>query len=317
MKYKHLFGPVSSRRLGISLGVDLVPYKYCPLNCVYCEVQRTTHLSTQRGEFFPTREIIEELDDFLKSAPKLDYITFSGAGEPTLHSGIGRIIDHVKDRYPQYKLALLTNGILLSDDEVRASILRCDLILPSLDGATQGVFEQINRPMPGLMVEDLISGLEALRREFKGEIRLEVFIIEGLNDTPNELEALVDAIGKMQPDIVQLNSLDRPGTEDWVRPASVAQLNMIKGYFDSRLDIPVEIIAKIHYASALSVADKDILAAIEALLIRRPGTAEDISAALGIHINEISKIMRELHQEGTVGVKREERGVFYTWTSKT
>src|SRR5690554_1232344 len=116
MKYKHLFGPVNSRRLGISLGIDLVPYKYCPLNCVYCEVQSTTHLQTTREEFFPTAEILEELDRLMQSRPHLDYITFSGAGEPTLNSSIEDIIRHIKAKYPDYKLALLTNGVLLTDE---------------------------------------------------------------------------------------------------------------------------------------------------------------------------------------------------------
>jgi len=136
-RYKHLFGPVNSRRLGLSLGVDLVPYKYCPLNCVYCEVQTTTHLVTKREEFFPVDEILGELDLFLRGRQQLDYITFSGAGEPTLHSGIGRIIQYIKKTYPSYKLALLTNGVLLNDPSVRAEVLPCDLVLPSLDSATQ------------------------------------------------------------------------------------------------------------------------------------------------------------------------------------
>lgn len=297
--------------------MDLVPYKYCPLNCVYCEVQRTTHLSTKRGEFYPIREIIEELDDYLKSIPKLDFITFSGAGEPTLHSGIGIIIDYIKDHYPQYKLALLTNGILLSDDLVRAQILRCDLILPSLDAASQEVFEKINRPMPGLKVEELISSLVSLRKEFKGEIRLEVFIIEGLNDTASALDSLAIAIEKIEPDIIQLNSLDRVGAEEWVRSASSSQLTKIKKYLDSRLNIPVEIIAKIHYASELSIVDAGVIAGIETLLVSRAGTAEDVSSALGIHINEISKILRELHLEGHLHAKREDWGVVYRWKFKT
>jgi len=133
------------------------------------------HLSAnKREEFFPAHEIIEELGSFLESAPKLDYITFSGAGEPTLYSRIDDIIDHIKERYPQYKLALLTNGILLSDDEVLASIVKCDLILPSLDAASQEVFERVNRPMDGIKVEDQIEGLVRLREIYDGEIHLEV-----------------------------------------------------------------------------------------------------------------------------------------------
>lgn len=313
MKYKHLFGPVPSRRLGFSLGVDLVPYKYCPLNCVYCEVQRTTHLITERMEFFPLQEILAELDDYLSNAPKLDYITFSGAGEPTLYSRIGQIVSHIKQKYPQYALALLTNGILLSDSALRQEILPCDLILPSLDAATQDSFELINRPKPGLLVKDLISGLAALRSEYQGQIWLEVFIIQGINDTPRELDALAEAILQMKPDRVQINSLDRPGAEAWVTAASIKSLNRVKEHFDSRLEFPVQIIAKVHSEASDAPVPEDIVSSISATLARRPCTAEDLAKVMGIHLNEVSKYLRQLHQEGRVEVQREARGVFYTW----
>ncbi len=310
--YRHLFGPVNSRRLGLSLGVDLVPFKYCPLNCVYCEVQNTTHLITERQEFFSSQEILDELDLFLKNRPELDYITFSGAGEPTLHSGMGKIVKYIKSTYPNYRLALLTNGVLLNDPQVQVEIEPCDLVLPSLDSATQMGYEIINRPKPGLKVQDLIAGLVEFRRAYAGQMWLEVFIIAGINDSETELEALIEAISLIAPDRVQINALDRPGAEDWVQTAPLDLLQGILKLFAERLSMPVEIIAKaaVHLNTPSSI---DLIREIEATLLRRPCTAEDLAVTLGTHINEISKVLRELSYDGKVEAKREARGVFYLW----
>ena len=313
MKFKHLFGPVMSRRLGVSLGVDVVPYKYCPLNCVYCEVQSTTHLSCKREDFFGTEEIIAELDAFLTNAPHLDYITFSGAGEPTLNSGLGKIVQHIKQNYPSYKLALLTNGVLLGDAQVRSEILACDMVLPSLDSASQEGYERVNRPCSGLLVAELISGLIKFREEYSGKIWLEVFFIPGVNDNENELNALVNAIEDIKPDLVQLNSLDRPGAENWVTAMSSVALANIRKYFSNRLSMPVEVIAKVKYSSSASQMDEELIQLLHNTLMRRPSTAEDLSAMLDIHINEIGKVLRQLLLENKVIATREERGVFYSW----
>lgn len=302
-----------SRRLGISLGVDLVPYKYCPLNCVYCEVQRTTHLVTKRENFFPVNEILDELNSFLQGNPHLDYITFSGAGEPTLNLALGQIVEHIKTHYPNYKLALLTNGILFSDKDLRSEVLSCDIVLPSLDAATQTAFEKINRPQAGLQVQTMISGLAEFRREYQGKIWLEVFLITGINDSESELSALAEAINLIDPDLVQLNSLDRPGTEEWVKPMSLSALKQIKRFFTERLSSPVEIISKVKYVAAESQLDEELIHLLHNTLKRRPSTAEDLSAMLDIHINEISKVLRQLHMEKKISVKREPRGVFYSW----
>ena len=313
MRYRHLFGPVNSRRLGMSLGVDLVPYKYCPLNCVYCEVQHTTHLTMERREFFPVEEICSELKDFLSQRPPLDYITFSGAGEPTLYSRIGDIVSFLKSEYPAYKLALLTNGVLLGAASLRREILPCDLILPSLDACRQKTFEQLNRPHPALRADELVQALVTLRSEYHGAIWLELFIIAGVNDSEAELDCLAAAIKRIKPDKVQLNSLDRPGAEDWVRPAGIRVLNRVKARLEEALARPVEIIAKAHAGPAEVEIPDDVVQSISAILLRRPCTAEDLAATLTIHINEISKILRQLKAESKIGVKRGERGVFYTW----
>ena len=218
MKFKHLFGPVPSRRLGVSLGIDLVPHKTCTLNCVYCECGRTADLTLDRKEYVPTDEILNELKHYLDESPALDYITFSGSGEPMLHIKISEIINFLKNNYPGYKVAVLTNGTLFYNKWVRGEVKNADILIPSLDAASNEIFKKINRPHEKLNLKEIINGLAELCREFSGVIWLEIFIVPGLNDTDSELQKIKNIIEKINPDKVQLNTLDRPGTENRVMP---------------------------------------------------------------------------------------------------
>jgi wyosine [tRNA(Phe)-imidazoG37] synthetase (radical SAM superfamily) len=147
-KYKALFGPVPSRRLGISLGVDLVHHKTCSLNCVYCECGATTHLTTKRKEYVSVDQVKSELVDYLSRNKTIDFITFSGSGEPTLNDGIGDVIHFLKSDYPQYNVALLTNSTLFHQLAVRRQIKDADVVMASLDAASEAQFRQVNRPHP-------------------------------------------------------------------------------------------------------------------------------------------------------------------------
>ena len=308
MKYKHLFGPVPSRRLGISLGVDLVPHKICSLNCVYCEVGRTTDLTIERKEYIPLNDILAELKSYLDNEPELDYITFSGAGEPLLHNGIGKIITLIKENYPKYKLALLTNSTLLYDEKVRKEILGIDLLLPSLDAVSKKVFKKLNRPNSQLDNDKIIEGLIKFSKDFSGKIWLEVFIVPGLNDTTEELELLKNVIHQIAPDKVQLNTLDRPGTENWIEPVSKNRMEEIAEFFKP---LPVEIIAKFQSRNKLRSYHKNVEQQIIETIKRRPCTDKDLSEMLGLHINEINKYLSELLHEGSVTTQQQERGIFF------
>ncbi len=308
MKYKHLFGPVPSRRLGISLGIDPIPFKTCTFNCVYCECGATTNLTIERKEYIPIKDIIDELKDYLGKTPKLDYITFSGSGEPTLNIGIGKIIEFLKSNYPYYKTAVLTNGSLLFEKSVRNEIIGADLVMPSLDAVSAQAFRRVNRPPKSLEIKKIISGLIEFRKEFSGQIWLEVFIVPGLNDTENELKLLKDAIKKIKPNRVQLNSLDRPGTSSWVQPVSKEDMERIASLFQ---DLPVEIIANFKPREQIASFDFDIEERIIATIKRRPCTAEDLSETLGIHINEVNKYLQALLERGRIESQNLERGVFF------
>jgi wyosine [tRNA(Phe)-imidazoG37] synthetase (radical SAM superfamily) len=241
MTYRHLFGPIQSRRLGASLGVDMVTAKTCTLDCVYCECGATTLHTAERREYVPATEIKAELAHFLDSSPVLDFVTFGGSGEPTLNTALGDLIAFVCDSFPQYKTAVLTNGTLLGDSAVRAALMRASVVLPSLDAVLPATFARLNRHCEGIELDTMIEGLVEFSREYTGRILLEVFIIPGLNDSPEEIQLFKSVIARIGPEQVQLNSLDRPGTCEWVTPADRATLERIAREL---APLPVKIVSR-------------------------------------------------------------------------
>ncbi|MEA1886018.1 MAG: radical SAM protein [Bacteroidota bacterium] len=306
--YKYLFGPVPSRRLGMSLGVDLVPRKVCTLDCVYCEVGKTTKLTTERREYIRFDKTSDELRHFFENNPDPDYITFSGSGEPTLNTRIGDVLDLVKQLKPGIPVAVLTNGTLLSDKNVRNEIKDADVVLPSLDVATQDMFKKLNRPAPGLNIEDYIQGLVDFRKEYKGKIHLEIFLLPDYNMAYDELDELKKAIQRIKPDSVQLNTLDRPGIVPDLKPASREELGKVIQYWG----LPnVEIIAAATKRKQVLSYRKDAEDAIMEMIFRRPCTIDDLSETLGMHISEINKYLDVLEKENKIESVHQERGIFY------
>jgi len=308
MEYKYLFGPVPSRRLGLSLGVDLVPLKTCSLDCIYCECGRTTELIIDRKEYVPTEEVIKELDHYLKKTPELDYITFSGSGEPTLHNKIGEIVSFLKSNYPDIKIALLTNSTLLHNRSLQNEIINIDLLLPSLDAVSEDIFKKINRPSVDITVIKMIDGLIEFRKKFKGLIWIEMFIIQGINDSDKEIELFKETLTNIKPDKIQLNSLDRPGTESWVSKSSEDNLIKIK---DLLSPLPVEIIAKYQKGTRPLFEQENIEKKILSILYRRPCTIEDIQKITGLKAVEINKYIQILIATRAIFVDEQERGLFY------
>lgn len=306
--YKHLFGPVPSRRLGMSLGVDLVPHKVCTLNCVYCECGATTNLTTERQEYVSFKEIVNELKDYFKDNEKPDYITFSGAGEPTLNIHIGKVIDFLKQSNPDIPIAVLTNGSLLNDKKVRSELLKADLVLPSLDAANNKTFKKIDRPSKNLKIEDYIEGLIKFSQEFTGKIWLEIMILPKFNDDLENLNLLKETILKINPEKVQLNTLDRPGTIENIRAATRLELQNIIDLW--KLD-NVEIIAASAKRKDKKSFRKDIENAILETISRRPCTLEDLENILGLHVNEINKYLDVLEGDNKIKIVRQDRGLFY------
>lgn len=309
MMYHYLFGPVPSRRLGLSLGIDLLPAKTCSMNCVYCECGATTDLTLEHKSYFPTSAIMNELRHFLAAKPQLDYLTFSGSGEPTLHAGIGEIIQFLQQDFPAYKIALLTNASLFHLAAVRTAVQAVDLILPSLDAASESYFQQINRPVAGLTAAMIIEGLTQLRQIQRGEMWLEILFVPGLNDQPAEIQLLRQAIHRIRPTLVQLNTLDRPGAEAWVQPVPLAQLQQIA----QQLDWPTEIIARVSSRQVSAPLTRDLENRILQMLKRRPCTLTDLVATLGLPAPEIEIYLKELLRQRQIEREPQTRGIFYKW----
>lgn len=293
--FPHLFGPVFSRRLGRSLGVDLLPYKTCSLDCVYCECGSTTRLTTTRAAFAPVETILAELDQYLASNPELDYVTFSGSGEPTLYQGLGRIIEHLKTKHPRYKVAVLTNGTLFSDAQVRREVLRADLLVPSLDGATPESFQAIDRPASGITVEGVVEGLVALRNEYHGTMVLEVFVVPGINDTNREMEALQKAAERIRPDAIQLNRLDRPSPSGKVPMASDELLTLL---VQSLAPLPVFAVPARRPGEGRRVEDRQVEQAILARLEARTHDTTTLAFLLGLNEGLVAKRVQQMLADG-------------------
>jgi len=237
---KYIYGPVKSRRLGLSLGLSLTPHKVCNLDCVYCQLGKSKQKFTERTEYVKIEEILEEFKAWIEqntqSASELDFITFSGLGEPTLNINIGYLIGQIR-KLTNAHIAVITNSTLLKDPQVRLEISTADLIVPSLDAVRQDVFEKIDRPAAGITIMEIIDGLVALRREFRGKIWLEVMLIDGINDTLPQIKELKEVIEKINPDKIQLNSPVRSTAENGIKPADKDKLEKFKDILGEKAQI--------------------------------------------------------------------------------
>ena len=301
----YLFGPVPSRRLGRSLGVDLIPRKTCPFDCIYCEVGPTTRKTSQRLDY-QAEAIIAELAAYLRQGPPLDYITLTGSGEPTLNLGLGKILRQIK-ALSDTPVAVLTSGALLHLPEVRAELQAADLVLPSLDAAREKSFRAINRPLPGYPLSRLIEGLEAFRREYPGQIWLEILLLKGLNDTAAELEALHHTLRRLAPDKVQLNTAVRPGVEANLHPLNQQEMAARSQYLEDGVE--VEVIASFkNLPKPAPVCDDAVL--VE-MLARRPMTAEDLARVSGLSLAAVQERLRRLEEAGQISCNRYQDQGFY------
>jgi len=306
-RVRHLFGPVPSRRLGISLGIDIVPHKTCTLNCIYCECGETTRLRIRRRRFMDPAGVLAELDRVLAREPQIDYLTFSGAGEPTLNRDIGFLIAEIKRR-TTLPVAVLSNGTLFYRPEVRREILPADLVLPSLDAVSRDVFSRINRPHPALDVARHVAGLKAFRREYSGRIWLEILFVKGVNDHPDELRRLHDHILDIRPDKVQLNSLDRPPAIAGVEPVDLKGLERIRRGWP---DLPVEIVKRARARREIASFSKDLESDILNTIARRPLTVEDLVRLTGKNRLEVLKYIDVLEKERKISMKIVGREIFF------
>ncbi len=291
---RHIYGPVPSRRLGFSLGVDIIPFKTCTLDCIYCQLGSTRKTVCRRGSWFPPGEILAQIKGALGSGQKIDVITFSGSGEPTLSRDIGRLIRAIK-KMTRIPVVVLTNGTLLTRKEVRRDLAAADIVVPSLDAVPGNLFRRVNRPNRALDPAKIIDGLVRFRKEFRGEIWLEIMLIRGVNDSPSHIEALGAAADRIRPDRIQLNTVVRPPSDVKAKPLSPGAMGKIRDALGPR----AEIIASFEKREQAPGAD-DFEAALLTAVGRRPMTSEDISLSLGRHRDEVLKALSSLLGGGRV-----------------
>ena len=300
----YIFGPVPSRRLGRSLGVDLVPFKTCTYDCIYCQLGRTTNKTIERREWVPLDNVLAELKD--KLATKPDYITLSGSGEPTLYSRLEELIDRIRSM-TDVPVAVLTNGSLLWQEEVRKQLMDAHLVIPSLDAGDNSMFQAVNRPHKSISFEQMLEGLITFRQEYYGEYWLEVFILSGHTAVESEVRKLVNCVGKIKPDRVQLNTATRPTAEDYAVMVDRAKMADLAARFDP----PAEVIADyrgVHAEGDFKAGRDSVLETIQ----RRPCSLEDIADGLGMHRNEVVKYVDELDAEGLLEKRSSGGTLFYS-----
>jgi wyosine [tRNA(Phe)-imidazoG37] synthetase (radical SAM superfamily) len=289
---RHVFGLVASRRLGRSLGIDVVPHKTCTYDCVYCQLGRTTCQTIERRAWFTLDEILADVRNGLDTSP--DYVTIGGSGEPTLYADIGALITELKS-LTTIPVAVLTNGSLLWRADVRAALQQADVVIPSLDAADEVAFLVVNRPHEALSVEQVWQGLVEFRRSYRGAYWLEVFLIDGPSSAQPRLSRLVECVRRIGADRVQLNTVTRPPAESWVAPVPPARLAEIAQTFAP----PAEVIAA-RLTHPVSLPDQVTRDTVLGLLQRRPCTLADIAAGLAAHHHVVIKILDELIADGQV-----------------
>jgi len=290
---EHLFGPVPSRRLGFSLGIDVIPVKTCTLNCVYCQLGPTTELTLERKPYVPAETIIAEVTKLLQKKPRIDFLTFSGSGEPTLNSDLGKMIRDLK-KITSIPVAVLTNGSLLYQKEMRQDLMEADVVVPSLDAVSEKIFQAVNRPHPNLKPEVMIEGLRKFSREYPGKIWLEVMLVKDVNDVPEELKRIREVIESIRVDNVQLNTVVRPPAEKGIQFLNRQEMEAAAEIIDSDCEIIAEFTGKVPGSFQ---ANEEL---IVSTLKRRPLTLKDIVLVTGCHPNEIVKVLGGLTKKGVI-----------------
>ena len=306
--FRYVYGPVPSRRLGRSLGLDLVPFKTCTYDCVYCQLGRTTNKTLEREEYVATEGVLAELKRNLAAKAAPDYISLAGSGEPTLNAGIGDLIGKIQG-LTDIPVAVLTNGSLLWMGEVQDALMAADVVLPSLDAGDERLFRYVNRPHRGISFERMADGLAAFTRRFPGEVWLEVLLLAGVTGMPSEAKKIAAFARRIGASRVQLNTASRPPAEDFAFPLSIDEMLALKDFFPGRVDIISEHEPDdTHVPAFFQAGDVDILA----LLGRRPCTSADVASGLGIHVTEALKHLDALINAGKVTTDLVGGRTFYT-----
>ncbi|MBP5627211.1 radical SAM protein [bacterium] len=306
-KYKHIFGPVASRRLGRSLGIDLIPFKTCTLDCVYCECGRTTAKTIERKDYFPVEEVLGELKDWKDKGGEADIVTLAGSGEPTLCKSLTEIIKGAKE-ITGLPLCLITNATLFYLKEVREAALLADVVMPSLDAADEKTFKKLNRPANGLPFADYLDGLKTFCEEYrgKGRVDLEIFLVPGINDNEDQMTALSLLSRSLKVNCVQLNTAVRPPAEKDVLPIPREDMEKWARYFIPK----AEVIASYHSAplkEERAVSEEELMETLS----HRVMSLEDLIEAKGYPKEKTEALIKELLEKGQIRSRTQDGKEFF------
>lgn len=296
-----------SRRLGKSLGVDIIPFKICSYDCIYCQLGKTTNKTTARRNYIPVADVLSELEEKLSTNVNCDYVTVAGSGEPTLHASIGDIITGIK-AMTDVPVTVLTNGSLLYLPEVQDALMKADIVIPSLDAGNEQLFQHVNRPHHDISFDRMVQGLIDFSRYYSGRIWLEILLISGTTGIIPEVKEIAAWANQIRAEKVQLNTVSRPAYEDFACAVSSGQMKKLAALFSVPVDI-LENESSINLSEAThsESTDKDILD----LLARRPCTLEGICLGLGLHPHDVAKRLKNLIDQQRISSIRADHGLFY------
>ncbi len=292
MNPKYIFGPVPSRRLGNSLGINPIPLKTCNYSCVYCQLGKTSDLKNEIKEYFPLEEIKAELLEFFQNVRNLpDYITIVGEGEPLLYSKLGELINFIKSNFLP-PVALITNGSLLYVDSVRKSVKEVDVILPTVDTVISETFKKINRPHKEIKLENVLEGLIKTREEIEGDFWAEIMLVKGLNDSEEEIKALSEYFKKLEPHRIFINIPVRPPADSWVKAPDLSAFHLVEKYIPE---------AEFINFSESGMIDPSAYDSLKELIVsvsrRHPISLELLKKSVNESDEKIEKEIKELEKE--------------------
>ena len=319
--FKYVFGPVVSRRLGRSLGVDVVPFKTCTYNCIYCQLGPTTRRTLERKSYVPLDAVLDELRRKLAAGVPADYITIAGSGEPTLYADLKPLIRNIK-AMTSIPVAVITNGALFWMPEVQEAVLEADVVVPSLDAGNEASFARVNRPYPEVTFDQMVEGLASFRRRYHGQLWLEVFLLSGVTDSDSELDQIRDIAERIQPDKIQLNTVARPTPgregEAPAEPVPEEKMKRIAQRLGGSFALPAEVIAHYelprHIVRQTSVCcQDDVLAVIQ----RHPCNLVDIAQGLSISLDEAERHIATLTEKGAILQETRDGVAFYVAPNPT
>ncbi|MCP4676084.1 MAG: radical SAM protein [Deltaproteobacteria bacterium] len=305
-----IYGPVPSRRFGLSLGVDLVPHKTCSFDCIYCQLGPTDHLTGELQDFFEVDEILADVKEVLEDGPRPDVITFAGSGEPTLYRSLGDLVDRLR-RVADIPILLITNSTQLWREEVAKAVQKVDILAPSLDAGDEATYRHINRSHPDIPLDKLLRGLVDVTHSFEGEIRLEVMLIRDINDDEKNLKSIARLLDDLRFDQVDVNTPVRPPVpERGALPCYQDTLDRALELFGPKAKAIGAFTKRVQKTEGQARSFSDLDKDIREMLLRRPCTLDDIASSLGLERLEVERSLERLTSAGLVD-SHPDQGYYY------